>query len=100
MHKNNQSEYCECCENDPCDCHGVTDELWRMDKTECDQGRQDTCMASAPDRDQPESGQSLEKRQHSKDCILSEDLQSDFEAAEKANLRCHIRRGFLYRGFF
>lgn len=92
--------YCECCDNDPCDCHGVTDELWRMDQTECDQGRQDTCLASAADRDKPESGQSLEKRQHSKNTVLSEDLQSDSKAAEQANPRGYIRRGFLYRGFF
>jgi hypothetical protein len=92
--------YCECCENDPCDCHGVTDELWRMDQTECDPGGKNTCLASAANRDQPESGQSLEKRQHSKNTVLSEDLQSDSKAAEQANPRGYIRRGFLYRGFF
>jgi len=92
--------HCECCDNDPCDCHGVTDELWRMDQTECDQGRENACLASAADRDKPESGQSLEKRQHSKNTVLSEDLQSDSEAAEQTNSRGYIRRGFLYRGFF
>jgi len=78
----------------------VTDELWRMDQTECDQGRQNACLASAADRDKPESGQSLEKRQHSKNTVLSEDLQSDSKATEQANPRGYIRRGFLYRGFF
>ena len=98
--KKNKSEACQCCDCDPCDCHGVNDELWGMDKTECDQGRQDTCMVSKADRDQPKSGQQVEERKHSKNSVLLEDLQRDCETARAASPGSHPRRGFLYWGFF
>lgn len=98
--KKNKSDACECCECDPCDCHGVNDELWRMDQTECDQGGQDPCMVSKADRDQPESGQPVEERKHTKNSVLLEDLQRDCETARSAHPGSHPRRGFLYWGFF
>ena len=100
MQSKNSSEACECCECDPCDCHGMNDELWRMGQTECDQGRQDTCMVGARDRDQPKSGEQVEKREHSTHSVFLEDLQRDCEAARQTNPGSHPRRGFLYWGFF
>lgn len=98
--KKNKSEACQCCDCDPCDCHGVNDELWRMGKTECDQGRQDPCMVSETDRNQPKSGQPVEERKHSTQSVLLEDLQRDCETAKAASPGSHPRRGFLYWGFF
>ena len=100
MQSKKSNDVCECCECDPCDCHGMNDELWRVDQTMCDQGRQDTCMVGARDRDQSKSGQQVEKRKHSKNTVFLEDLQRDCEAAKKTNPGSHPRRGFLYWGFF
>lgn len=98
--KQNRSEVCECCECDPCDCHGMNDELWRMGQTMCNQGRQDTCMASKGDRNQSKSGQPVEERKHSKNTVFLEDLQRDCKAAKAANPGSHPRSGFLYWGLF
>lgn len=97
---NGTDQFCDCCGCDPCDCHGVNDELWRMDQTDSDQGRQDPCMASEADRNKPKSGEPMENGQHSKNSVFLEDLRSDCEAAKKANPGSHPRSGFLYWGFF
>jgi len=71
-----------------------------MGKTECDQKRQDTCMVSKTDWNQPKSGQSVAQRKHSKNSVLLEDLQRDCETARATSFGSHPRRGFLYWGFF
>ena len=94
------NDVCECCLCDPCDCHGMNDELWRMGQTECHQRGQNTCMVGARNRAQSKSGQQVEEREHSTHSVFFEDLQRDCETAGKTNPGSHPRRGFLYWGFF
>lgn len=100
MKSKQHNNVCECCQCDPCDCHGMNDELWRMGQTEHNQGRQDTCLASKGDRNQSKSGQQVEERKHSKNPVFLEDLQRYCEAAKAAHPGSHPRRGFLYWGLF
>lgn len=92
--------YCECCGCDPCDCHGVNDELWRMDKTGSDQEWEDPGMVGEGDRHQPVSGQPMANRNDTAHRILLEDLQRDCKDKQEASPPSHPKRGFLYWGFF
>lgn len=43
-------EYCEVCDCDPCDCHGVEDELWIMGTAGADEAREEPLVVSWQDR--------------------------------------------------
>ena len=73
MQSKKSNDVCECCLCDPCDCHGMNDELWRMGQTECHQRGQNTCMVGARNRDQSKSGQQVEEREHSTHSVFFED---------------------------
>lgn len=94
------NDYCECCGCNPCDCHGVNDELWRMDQTGSDKEREDTGMVGQGDRNKPVSGQPVEDRDNPTNRILSEDLHRDCEDKQETSPKGHTKRGFLYWGFF
>lgn len=97
MQKKKQStNECPCCGCNPCDCHGVNDELWGMGAQRSHQSKQNSCMVGQRDRNKSISGKPMENRKHSKNRILSANLQSDFEVIAQASFAGHPRGCFLY----
>ena len=96
QNKKQLANECPCCGCNPCDCHGVNDELWRMGAQTGNQSRQNSCMVGKRDRNQSISCQPMANREHSKNRILSADLHSDFEVIPQASFAGHPRRCFLY----
>ena len=73
----NRMELCECCQCDPCDCHGVNDEeceFWGMVKNGSDQVREDHGLDGQGSGCQPVPSVKMATGGHPQDRILSEGL--------------------------
>ena len=76
-------DICECCQCDPCDCFDWGDyEFWGMVQSRDNKIREDNYMACSSGRGSSESNSEMENTgQHTKDRILSKDLQDSINSA-------------------
>ena len=96
QNKKQASNKCPCCGCEPCDCHGVNNELWGMGQKTSNQPRQNSGLVGKRDWNQSISCQPLENRKHTKNRILLKDLHSDFQVIPQASFAGNPRRCFLY----
>lgn len=92
-------DVCECCQCDPCDCHGVNDEeyeLWRVGQDPSDPGREDHVMDGSGSGCQSVPSDQVEKWNHSQDRILSEGLCDTVQGSEETPVGSHPSWCFLY----
>ena len=76
---------CEVCGCDPCDCHGVNDDIWGMVENRTDQGRQDNVLDGQKIGSGSQCPDKMENRNQPKDRTFLESLCHPCRYSEEAD---------------